>query len=217
MRRYAVVSALAASAVSSVVESRGHVIADVQEIPLVLGNFLESVKTTKEAKAILATVGAQADVERVIASKAMRAGAGKMRNRRFRQRLGPMVVYNEDNGVVKAFRNIPGVQLFQVDRLNLLNLAPGGHLGRFIIWSQAAFEKLEAIYGTREEAAQFKTGYKLPAAMVATPSLTRLINSDELQSVLRGAHPAKEYFHIKRNPLVNKHAAKKLQMAVRAL
>eukprot|EP00769_Ergobibamus_cyprinoides_P003865 gnl/Ergobibamus_cyprinoides/5344.p2 GENE.gnl/Ergobibamus_cyprinoides/5344~~gnl/Ergobibamus_cyprinoides/5344.p2 ORF type:complete len:161 (-),score=82.38 gnl/Ergobibamus_cyprinoides/5344:27-509(-) len=160
MRRYAVVSALAASAVSSVVESRGHVIADVQEIPLVLGNFLESVKTTKEAKAILATVGAQADVERVIASKAMRAGAGKMRNRRFRQRLGPMVVYNEDNGVVKAFRNIPGVQLFQVDRL---------------------------------------------------------INSDELQSVLRGAHPAKEYFHIKRNPLVNKHAAKKLQMAVRAL
>ena len=43
----------------------------------------------------------------------------------------------------QAFRNIPGVELACVDRLNLLKLAPGGHLGRFVIWTQAAFEKLD--------------------------------------------------------------------------
>jgi hypothetical protein len=33
-----------------------------------------------------------------------------MRNRRLHQRRGPLVVCNEDNGIVKAFRNLPGRQ-----------------------------------------------------------------------------------------------------------
>ena len=31
---------------------------------------------------------------------------------------------------------------FEVDALNLLKLAPGGHVGRFCIWTEAAFKKL---------------------------------------------------------------------------
>lgn len=45
-------------------------------------------------------------------------------------RKGPLIIYNEDHGVTKAFRNLPGVDLLPVDRLNLLRLCPGGHLGR---------------------------------------------------------------------------------------
>jgi large subunit ribosomal protein L4e len=33
-----------------------------------------------------------------------------------------------------------------VDRLNLLQLAPGGHMGRLIVWTQTSFEKLDALY-----------------------------------------------------------------------
>lgn len=47
-------------------------------------------------------------------------------------RRGPLIVYNEDHGVRQAFRNLPGVELISVDRLNLLKLAPGGHLGRYV-------------------------------------------------------------------------------------
>lgn len=32
-----------------------------------------------------------------------------MRNRRWKQKLGPLVIYDKDNGIVKAFRNIPGM------------------------------------------------------------------------------------------------------------
>jgi hypothetical protein len=32
--------------------------------------------------------------------------------------------------------------LIQVDALNLLKLAPGGHVGRFCIWTESAFKKL---------------------------------------------------------------------------
>merc|ERR1712187_918196 len=49
----------------------------------------------------------------------------------------------EDNGITRAFRNLPGVELCHVSRLNLLQLAPGSHLGRFIVWSEGAFNALK--------------------------------------------------------------------------
>lgn len=72
----------------------------------------------------------------------MRAGRGKMRNRRRIQRRGPLVVYGKDVGLVKAFRNIPGIDLISVEKLSLLKLAPGGHVGRFVIWTESAFKRL---------------------------------------------------------------------------
>lgn len=45
-----------------------------------------------------------------------------MRNRRYTMRKGPLVVYSEDSGIVRAFRNIPGVDVARVDRLNLLQV-----------------------------------------------------------------------------------------------
>ena len=61
-------------------------------------------------------------------------------------RKGPLVIYKEDNGICKAFRNLPGVTLLCVTRLNLLHLAPGGHLGRFVVWTEGAFKALNEIY-----------------------------------------------------------------------
>jgi large subunit ribosomal protein L4e len=158
-RRFAVVSALAASALPSLVLARGHRIEQIEEVPLVVGNDVESLKKTKEAVALLKSLNAYADVVKVTNSRKLRAGKGKMRNRRHRQRRGPLVVYNEDNGVVQAFRNLPGVELVNVTRLNLLQLAPGGHLGRFIIWTEAAFSRLDEVFGTFDKAAVLKKDY----------------------------------------------------------
>ena len=58
-------------------------------------------------------------------SRRFRAGRGKMRNRRRIMKRGPLIIYNEDNGVRRAFRNVPGVSSICVTRLNLLRLAPG--------------------------------------------------------------------------------------------
>lgn len=96
-------------------------------------------------------VGANVDVEKAKASRAVRAGKGKMRNRRYVARKGPLVVYANDEGVSRAFRNIPGVEVACVERLNLLQLAPGGHAGRFIVWTKGAVEKLNGLYGTATE------------------------------------------------------------------
>jgi large subunit ribosomal protein L4e len=158
-RRFATVSALAASALPSLVLARGHRIEEIEEVPLVVGNAVESFHKTKEAVALLKSLRAYRDVVKVSNSRKLRAGKGKLRNRRHRQRRGPLVVYNEDGGIVKAFRNLPGVEIVNVRRLNLLQLAPGGHIGRFVIWTEGAFALLDDVFGTFDKAAVHKKDY----------------------------------------------------------
>jgi len=204
-KRYAVASALAASAVPGLVMARGHRIDETPELPLVVSNSVETTTKTAQAVALLKKLGAYDDVEKVIASKTMRAGKGKMRNRRFVQRRGPLVIYASDGGITRAFRNIPGVELASVDSLNLLQLAPGGHLGRFCVWTQGAFEKLDAIFGTHKkpstEKTRHKVPYRLPQLQMTNSDLSRLINSDEVQSKVLAPKEGSAPAVLKRNPL----------------
>jgi len=95
-KRFATVSALAASAVPSLVLARGHRVEQVNEIPLVLSNeTVKDVAKTKDAVALLKKIHAFDDVEHVKDSKKIRPGKGKARNRRYVQRRGPLVIYNE--------------------------------------------------------------------------------------------------------------------------
>jgi large subunit ribosomal protein L4e len=201
-KRYAVASALAASAVPALVMARGHMIDEVPEIPLVVDNSIESSKKTSAAKDILAALGAIDDVTKAADSKKIRAGKGKARNRRYTLRRGPLVIYNTNDGVEQAFRNLPGVELCCVTRLNLLQLAPGGHMGRFCIWSQAALDALNTIYG--------KDGKAIPEDIMANADLARIINSDEIQSVLNPAKRANKKYLRKKNPLTSIKALGKL-------
>lgn len=122
---------------------------------------------------------------KVYNSKRYRAGKGKGRNRRFKSKLGPLIVYNQDNGLVAAFRNIPGIQLLNVERLNLLKVAPGGHLGRLIIWTESAFRKLDLIYGTETRKAIAKANFTMPTAKMMNADFSRLIRSEEIVRAVR--------------------------------
>lgn len=202
-RRYAITSAIAATGVPALVMSKGHRIEEIPEVPLVVSDKVEEIKKTKEAVAVLKKLKAWSDIEKVYNSKRFRAGKGKMRNRRRIQRRGPLVIYNQDNGITRAFRNIPGVTLISVDRLNLLKIAPGGHVGRFCIWTESAFKRLDNIYGTWKKQSTEKKGYNLPMHKMASFDLARLLKSDEIQSVIR--EPKKEIHRriLKKNPLKN--------------
>lgn len=205
-RRYATASALAATALPALVLARGHRVEEIEEVPLIVSNEIESFTKTKQAIAALKALNAYDDVIKVSNSRKIRAGIGKLRNRRHTQRRGPLVIYNQDNGIVKAFRNLSGVEVASVHSLNLLQLAPGGHLGRFVIWTEDAFKQLDKIFGTYESASEVKKGFHLPSAKITMPDVTRLINSDEIQSVVRPAGPkqTKRPFTQKKNPLRNR-------------
>lgn len=204
-KRFALCSALAASSVSALVMARGHRISQVPEIPLIVDNdAVKDVNKTKAAVALLKKLNAFDDVEKVKDSRKIRRGKGKMRNRRRVQRRGPLIIYSQKSPLVYAFRNIPGVELCSVERLNLLQLAPGGHLGRFCIWLKDAFERLDAIYGTYHKPSSEKNHFLLPRAVMTNPDLTRIVSSDEVQSHLRRAIRKPPRQLRKKNPLKNR-------------
>jgi len=203
-RRYAVASALAASAVPALVMARGHRVDQVPELPLVLDDALNKINRTKDAKAVLERFGAFADVEKSKDSRKIKRGVGKSRNRRYTQRRGPLVIFDKSEGLDKGFRNLSGVELTSVDNLNLLQLAPGGHLGRFCIWTKGAFDKLDTLFGTYDSASDKKHGFHLPHGAMTNADLARIINSDEIQSVLKPAVKNTTVLSKKRNPLKHK-------------
>ena len=67
-------------------------------------------------------IGADEDAKKAKDSRNIRRGKGKMRNRRYIGRKGPLIVYGEENGVAKAFRNLPGVDALPVTALNILQV-----------------------------------------------------------------------------------------------
>ncbi|WCJ41656.1 60S ribosomal protein L4 [Euphorbia peplus] len=210
-KRYAVVSAIAASAVPALVMARGHRVETVPEMPLVISDSAEGVEKTSAAIKLLKEIGAYGDVEKAKDSHAIRPGKGKMRNRRYISRKGPLIVYgNEGAKMVKAFRNIPGVEIANVERLNLLKLAPGGHLGRFVIWTKSAFEKLDSVYGSFDKLSEKKKGYVLPRSKMVNADLARIINSDEVQSVVKPVKTGVKRATLKKNPLKNLNVMLKL-------
>uniref|UniRef100_A0A2K5BVD9 Large ribosomal subunit protein uL4 n=1 Tax=Aotus nancymaae TaxID=37293 RepID=A0A2K5BVD9_AOTNA len=209
-KRYAICSALAVSALPALVMSKGHRIEEVPELPLVVEDKAEGYKKTKEAVLLLKKLKAWNDIKKVYASQRMRAGKGKMRNRCRIQRRSPCIIYNEDNGIIKAFRNIPGITLLNVSKLNILKLAPGGHVGRFCIWTESAFRKLDELYGTWRKVASLKINYNLPMHKMINTDLSRILKSPELQRALRA--PCKKIHRrvLMKNPLKNLRTMLKL-------
>jgi len=202
-RRTAAASALAASSLPALVFARGHKAERVPEIPLVVDTkSLRAVDKTTKATLLLKSLHAFDDVERVIGSSKLRVGSGKSRNRRYVQRTGPLVVYKEKGPFLKAFRNIPGIDLVNVSKLSVLDLAPGGHLGRFIIYTKDAFQSLDSQFGTYKTPSSVKKGFQLPKPLLANADLGRIINSEEVQSQLRAKKPQHRVVR-KKNPYKN--------------
>ncbi|KAB0377095.1 hypothetical protein FD755_011539, partial [Muntiacus reevesi] len=216
-KRYAVCSALAASALPARVMSKGHRIEEVPELPLVVEDKLEGYKKTKEAVLLLKKLKAWNDIKKVYASQRMRAGKGKMRNRHRIQRRGPCIIYNEDNGIIKAFRNIPGITLLNVSKLNILKLAPGGHVGRFCIWTGSAFPKLDELYGTWPKAASLKSNYNLPMHKMLNTDLSRILKSPEIQRELRAQCKKIHHRVLRKHPLKNLRIMLKLNPHTKTL
>ncbi|CAK9824700.1 60S ribosomal protein L4 [Anthophora retusa] len=209
-KRYALVSAIAASGVPALVQSKGHMIQEVPEFPLVVSDKIQEYSKTKQAVIFLRRIKAWNDIQKVYKSQRFRAGKGKIRNRRRIQRRGPLIIYAQDQGIRKAFRNIPGIDLMNINKMNLLKLAPGGHVGRFVIWTKSAFDKLDALYGTWRKDSQLKADYNLPFPKMANTDLSRLLKAVEIRKVLRTPRHKVVRSVKKLNPLTNTRAMLRL-------
>lgn len=134
--RKALRSAIAATANEEIVKQRNHLFDG--ELPKIVTDEIESVNRTKDVAEVFKAIGVYADVERAKDRKRYRAGKGKMRGRRYVKKRSVLLVVGRDGGVVKAAKNLPGVDAVLVKDLNVELLAPGCHPGRLTVWTKSA-------------------------------------------------------------------------------
>lgn len=145
-RVLALISALAATSEPSIVKMRGHIV-NHEVLPVVVVNDFESIAIASEAKKVLKALKVWDDVMRAKDSIRIRAGKGKMRGRKYKEAKSLLVVVSsKDAKVIKALRNMPGVDVVSSDLLSILHLAPGATPGRLMVITLRSLETLSKRY-----------------------------------------------------------------------
>jgi large subunit ribosomal protein L4e len=145
-RRLAFRSAVAATADEKLVALRGHSTEKVRSLPLVVVDEIQGLEKSSDIRNVFFQLGLWNDVERVKKGIKVRAGRGKTRGRRLKKGKAPLVVVEEDRGIVRAAKNLPGVDVTLLRNLNAELLAPGTHPGRLTLWSESAFARLASLH-----------------------------------------------------------------------
>ncbi|HLE53975.1 MAG TPA: 50S ribosomal protein L4 [Thermoplasmata archaeon] len=147
-RRLARNAALAALRDVSLVAARGHKFSDDLSLPVIIEDEIETLApetgATREGFSILEQLGLDSDVIRAKEGRHIRAGRGKMRDRRYRQPRSLLVVVKAPEKVRRLFGNMPGVEVISPAALNAEILAPGGAPGRLAVFSEGALEVLRS-------------------------------------------------------------------------
>lgn len=138
-RRKAIRSAMAATVLKDLVLQRGHIVP--KNYPLVIEKKFEDLDKTKKVKAVLENIGLAEELKRV-KKKKVRAGKGKRRGRKYKVKKGPLIVVAKECALMKSAKNIPGIEISAVNLINANLLAPGAKVGRLVIWSEGAIERL---------------------------------------------------------------------------
>ena len=157
-RRLARNSALTATTDMEMVSNRGHRFAEeISNLPIVLGDYTEKGNDgsekfdiesfnlsggTRKVVAIFEALGLGDDLQRARDGRKIRAGKATMRGRVHKVPKSVLLVVANKDGLAKAARNLPGVDVVAAKDLSAEHLAPGGDMGRLTVFTKAAVEAL---------------------------------------------------------------------------
>ncbi len=151
-------SAIAATVDPEMVSSRGHNFDENVRFPIIIDSYTESREgsvekfdveslplqnSTRKFVAMMEGLGLGADLMRAKSGRTIRAGKGTMRGRKYRTPKSILLVVANRDGLHKAARNVPGVDVVAAKDLCAEDLAPGGDLGRLTVWTKSAIEAME--------------------------------------------------------------------------
>ncbi len=157
-RRLARDSAIAATTSVQMVRDRGHRFAEeIENLPIILGGYeevqgkkSESIDIemfnlkggTRKVTAIFEALGLGDDLHRAKSGRTIRPGKGTMRNRVRKTPKSVLLVVANKDGLAKAARNLPGVNVVAARNLCAEDLAPGGDMGRLTVFTKNAIEAM---------------------------------------------------------------------------
>src|SRR3989344_2833821 len=137
--RKAIRSALSAVMNKDLVIKRNHKLPSIY--PLAIENKFQDSSKVQEVIKILKNLGFEQELSRL--TRHIRAGKGKFRGRKYRNKVGPLIVVSDKCKLMQNSRNILGLDVIEVRNLNAELLAPGTQAGRLTIFTEAALEKLD--------------------------------------------------------------------------
>ncbi|MBD3352521.1 MAG: 50S ribosomal protein L4 [Candidatus Lokiarchaeota archaeon] len=141
-RKLAFLNAVSATSDKELIEKRGHVIEKIKSFPMIVDDKIQTIKKTSEIQKVLRNLGLNEDIIRAKDGKSIRAGKGKWRARKYKNRKSILIVIKEDFGIYKSARNLPGVDVININKLNCRDLAPGGLPGRLTLWIQSTLKEI---------------------------------------------------------------------------
>jgi len=108
--------------------------------PIILESKVESIKNTKEINKLLKEL-------KIITNKKTNPSTKKTKRSAKQKKYKHIVtiVVKEDKGIVKAARNIPGVNVCVLDKITVGKLMPGGNTKCISIWSEGAVKDADTI------------------------------------------------------------------------
>lgn len=137
--RAALLSAIAATGSREAVEARGHKLSASIKLPIILENSFESVgKTGQVYRTLSALIGE--DIARS-SNPRPRVGVRARRGGKIYPKSA-IIAVSKDAPVLKAARNIAGVDVVKASDLSVEKLAPGAKAGRLAIYTEAALAEI---------------------------------------------------------------------------
>ena len=138
-KKKAMFSAIAATAKKDIVGKK-HVLPKI-EIPIVLDDSCLSLSKTKDVVKLFEKLNLAGDVERAKNGRRKKYGrAGGSKTPR-----SVLLVSAKQSPILKAAKNLPGVNVVTLDSMKVSDFAPGGVPGRLTVWTKSAIENVGKI------------------------------------------------------------------------
>ncbi len=113
--------------------------------PFILDDTLEKVQKTKDIEEIFKTIGLDEEMQRLEIKK-VRAGKGKMRNRTYKTKRGPLVVVSSaDAPLLKASKNLENFEVIIPELLMVSDFGMSFRPGRAVIFTKSALDQFQEV------------------------------------------------------------------------
>lgn len=134
--------ALSACADAKYALARGHKLTTGLTLPIVLDSSISSISKTADVVKLFEKLGLSEDLERSKSGKKRKTGVQRRVNKK-KYPKSALVLFDSNCPAIRAFSNLPGVDVVDVDSLKVHDVAPGTHPGRLLLLTQESLQKLE--------------------------------------------------------------------------
>lgn len=139
--RFALCSAVAATASGSLVAARGHKVGGIDSFPVIVSDDIENIEKAKDLSGVLESLKLADDVKRLESRKA-RSGKSRLRGRQHKAGKSVLFVTKSSKKLAKACGGFAGVEAKNAGDISVLDLAPGADVIRLAVYSKSAIEEI---------------------------------------------------------------------------